>query len=78
MLADYWRADYWPVLEGGRAGAMHVLIGTGSDRFDAGTVARFAALDRAGVIHLHRLDAGHWVHVDDPEGLLAALAETFG
>jgi esterase len=78
LLEDYWQLDLWHVLEAGGLGAMHVLVGTRSDRFDPDTLARCAALDRAGVLKLHRLDAGHWVHVDDPAGLLAALAVTFG
>jgi pimeloyl-ACP methyl ester carboxylesterase len=31
-------------------------------------------LGRTGAIDLHVLpDAGHWLHVDDPEGLLALM-----
>lgn len=29
-------------------------------------------------VHLHTLNAGHWVHVDDPEGLLRLVGPTFG
>lgn len=28
-------------------------------------------------VHLHTLNAGHWVHVDDPEGLLRLVGPTF-
>jgi pimeloyl-ACP methyl ester carboxylesterase len=75
LIADYDRTDLWPVMEA----AMHdvrlrfVLAGKESavPREDR---ARLEELGRTGAIDLHVLpDAGHWLHVDDPEGLLALM-----
>jgi pimeloyl-ACP methyl ester carboxylesterase len=75
LIADYDRTDLWPVAEA----AMHdvrlrfVLAGKESavppeDR------ARLEQLASTGAIDLHVLpNAGHWLHVDDPEGLLGLL-----
>lgn len=76
MLADYWRTDLWPFLEAPPAHLrVHVLRAGRSDRWRPADVARLAAL-RGVDTHLLP-DAGHWVHVDDPEGLLALLAGSF-
>jgi esterase len=78
MLADYWSYDGYPWLEldaATRGGvAVHVVRAARSDRFAAADVQRLAALDASGRIHLHVLeDASHWLHVDNPQGLLALL-----
>lgn len=76
LLADYRAVDLWPFLEAPPLSlAAHVLVATRGDRWSAGELARLDGLADVGV---HRLDAGHWVHVDDPSGVRAALAETFG
>jgi hypothetical protein len=50
------------------AGPLSVL--SASDR------ARLLALADRGVLRVRTLqDAGHWLHVDDPAGLLALLAD---
>jgi hypothetical protein len=78
MLDDYWRVDAWDVLAAhGRKRAFHVVVGQRSDRLTPAALARLDDLQRAGAVSLHRLDAGHWVHTDDPYGLLAAMAATF-
>lgn len=78
MLADYFRADYWPFLEAMDAGfpgpAVKVVRAALSDRWTDDILARFDALD-GGRISLHTLaDAGHWVHVDNPGGLAEMIS----
>lgn len=77
MLHDYWREDLWPWLEALPAGVqVNVLRAGRSDRWTAEVVARLAAL--APQVRSPELaEAGHWVHVDDPDGLFALLAESF-
>lgn len=75
MLADYYSVDGWSVVASPPPHlAIHAVQGGKSDRLGADDVARLEALSDAGAVHLHTLpDAGHWLHVDDPEGLIALL-----
>lgn len=77
LLADYRGLDLYPFLEAPPLSlAVHVLVAGKSDRWSAAEQARLAAL---GDVERHALPAaGHWVHIDDPEGLRAALAVSFG
>jgi len=75
LLNDYFALDLWPVVEGSRA-QVDVVIGGRSAVFRAEDRARFEALEAThpAQYRLHVLkDAGHWVHVDDFEGLARAL-----
>ena len=81
LIEDYFTRDLWPVVESG-AGAQRLdfIVGGRSTLVDAADRARLAAIARRSP-HLttHVLeDAGHWIHVDDPEGLLALLVAAFG
>lgn len=81
LLDDYFAQDLWPVVEDpGRAGQLRVVLGGRSTSVPEDTQARLRALE-AREAHDSRLsvrvlpEAGHWVHVDDPDGLLAAVIE---
>lgn len=72
MIRDYFTQDYWPLLEDTGGIDIHVLRAERSDRWSDEVLARFqhASPD----VHLHLLpDAGHWVHVDNPNGVLDAI-----
>ena len=73
LVDDYWRLDTWPILEDPPGeGTIHVVRAGRSDRWSADDLLRLdrlAATERVFVRVLH--DAGHWLHADDPEGLLA-------
>lgn len=75
MLRDYWEVDGWPFLERPPSGlAIDVVRAARSDRFSAEDIARLEAQSRRGTLRQHVLaDAGHWLHVDNPRGLLALL-----
>lgn len=74
MLASYFEADLWPLLEAPGDAEVHVVRGGASDRWSAASAARLHALP---AIHAHLLPgAGHWVHVDAPEALLALIGES--
>ncbi len=77
LIADYFRWDAWPVLLAPRARpAIHLVRAERSDRWDAQTLARLAAIPVGVPTWLHVLpDAGHWLHADNPAGLLAMLVE---
>lgn len=76
LLDDYFRVDLWPVLESdpGAARRVHVVLGGRSDAVPPEEKARFEALASKGRASLTVLErAGHWLHADDPAGLLAAI-----
>lgn len=88
LLRDYFSLDYWPYLEQVASRDVEgqirydLLVAERSDRWSGSMKERAAALhadaDEAhcGRVRVHTLaDAGHWVHVDNPEGLLAILVK---
>jgi len=78
LLDDYFSADLWPVLEDPQSSAqLRVVLGGRSTTVPADVRARLEALtERAPWLSVRVLEqAGHWVHVDDPDGLFAAVTE---
>ncbi|WP_437733127.1 alpha/beta fold hydrolase [Sorangium sp. So ce1335] len=83
LLTDYFARDLWHVLEdrpapaaaGAEARRIHVVLGGRSASISPASRARFEALPaRAPWVSVHVLKAaGHWLHVDDPEGLFEAI-----
>jgi len=80
MIADYFRQDLWPVLDHpGPHLHIDVVRAARSERWRPAELERFAALPADGPVRLRLLpDSGHWVHVDNPEGLHALLDESLG
>lgn len=75
MLRDYWEVDGWPVLESPPRGlVIDIVRAARSDRFAPEDIAKLEELHTAGKLRYHVLeDAGHWLHVDNPKGLLGLL-----
>jgi pimeloyl-ACP methyl ester carboxylesterase len=65
------------VLEaGGKAREVHVVLGGRSSAVPDADKRRYRELEARsqGAVLVHDLpNAGHWVHADDPEGLLAVM-----
>lgn len=81
LVRDYFSLDYWTyvqeVASGARSGRVRyeLLLAEQSDRWSGSMRARAEELDGAQRINVHRLpDSGHWVHVDNPDGLHEILA----
>jgi pimeloyl-ACP methyl ester carboxylesterase len=75
LLADYVRQDFGDLLAAPPC-PIHLVQAGRSDRWTAPILRRLAAAERPGGLVRHVLpEAGHWVHVDDPDGLLALLNE---
>jgi pimeloyl-ACP methyl ester carboxylesterase len=75
LILDYLARDLWPVVEQppGKA-SVHLIIGERSGTYspqDRERAARIAASNPRVTVDI--LPAGHWVHVDDPDGLSATF-----
>ena len=72
MISDYWTRDYWPLLATPPC-PIHIVRAGRSDRWPPEVIRRFET-EASEQCSLHVLeDAGHWLHVDDPEGLIRIL-----
>jgi esterase len=77
LMADYFRVDLWDYLAETRARPdLRLVVAERSDRWTDELRARARALPPSTRVTYHELpNAGHWVHVDNPEGLLALLRD---
>jgi pimeloyl-ACP methyl ester carboxylesterase len=77
--------SYWALLENPPKDLEIAIVqAEHSDRWDPDDVQRLKALAKreskpdAGKVSLHVLpNSGHWVHVDNPKGLLEIMAPNF-
>jgi esterase len=78
MLRDFFRTDLWSVVQDPPEGVeIHVVKATESDTLDPEAAARVESITRSNPrVHLHRVEGGHWLNTDNPEGVLKLLAET--
>lgn len=78
MLASFGVCDLWPALEAHQGSPeVHIVRGGRSDRWSDDERARLLRAVARGVVVEHVLPtAGHWVHTDDAEGLLALLVDS--
>ncbi len=78
LFESYYATDLWPVVtHHAKATEMHFVVGGKSEVLDAADRARLSdGAAQAAHVTVHTLPAaGHWVHVDDPEGLFAIVRE---
>ncbi len=82
LLDDYFARELWPVLDPPPPGTRaHVVIGGRSTVYSAEDRARAdeLATRHPEAVDVHVLqEADHWVHVDDPAGLLAIVRAALG
>jgi pimeloyl-ACP methyl ester carboxylesterase len=75
LVMDYFARDLWPVVEHPPvATRVHLVIGDHSDAYSAADrehATRIAASSYRVTVDV--LPTGHWVHVDDPNGLLRSM-----
>jgi pimeloyl-ACP methyl ester carboxylesterase len=77
LILDYMALDLWSVVENpsGRL-RVHLVIGDRSSSYSPADRSRAAAIQAANHrVTVDVLPAGHWVHVDDPDGLLRVLQD---
>jgi esterase len=70
MLADYYATDLWDALEA-PDGDVEVVVAGRSSTISAPDRGRLAAAPPH--VHVHTIDAGHWLHIEAP----AAVVELF-
>lgn len=84
MFNSFREMDYWPLLENPPNGLeISIVRAENSDRWDPGVVQQLESLVAAqkvdqsegkGKVSVHLLPkAGHWVHVDNPKGLVEIM-----
>ncbi len=80
LLFDYFARDLWPLVEQPPGETrVHLVIGERSISYSAADRERARAIAaRQPRVSVEVLPADHWVHVDDPEGLLRVLVEGIG
>jgi pimeloyl-ACP methyl ester carboxylesterase len=73
MLADHYARDLWAEALAPGGGALEIVI---ADRSSALGAADRARLDQAPPhVHVHHVDAGHWLHIEAPAAVIELFAE---
>ena len=68
LIRDYFKQDLWSLIETKQDAEIHLVRAQDSDRWSESIINR---LQQQNSTKLHILPrSGHWVHVDNPEGLL--------
>jgi pimeloyl-ACP methyl ester carboxylesterase len=80
LMQDFFRTDLWDVVESPPDGvSIHFIKAEQSSVLSDDACAR---IERAGKdngrVFLHRLEGGHWVNADNPEGVLRLLLQERG
>lgn len=80
LILDYFARDMWPVVESPPGETrIHLVIGERSDSYseaDRQRAMQIAAISDRVTVDV--LPAGHWLHVDDPDGVLKTLLKRIG
>jgi esterase len=75
MLHDYYRQDLWHVaLDPALPGELHVVIAERSRTLDDDDRARLATAPPH--VHVHRVDAGHWLHIEAPANVVDLMTSS--
>jgi esterase len=77
LMLDYFARDLWPVVENPPGAVhLHLVIGDRSDSYSPADRERARQIAASsGRVTVDVLPAGHWVHVDDPDGLLRTMLD---
>jgi esterase len=78
LMQDYFRVDLWPFLEAPRERPeIQLVVAERSDRWTPALRQRARALPRSTrVVYRELPNSGHWVHVDNPDALLAMMEQS--
>lgn len=74
LLYDFFRTDVWDVADRPPEDTrIHFVKATESDVMPEAECVRIESATNGDRTFVHRIHAGHWVHVDNPDDLLALL-----
>ncbi|MGE5185556.1 MAG: alpha/beta fold hydrolase [Acidobacteriota bacterium] len=68
LLADYYARDLWSSLVDPSRGDVEIVLAT------RGAAARDYERPLPPHVHVHRIEAGHWLHIDAPAAVVELLA----
>ncbi|WP_420464406.1 hypothetical protein [Candidatus Palauibacter sp.] len=76
----HWLATNLVLGDGGYSwpSEIHVVRADQSDVLLAGDMKRLRAARLNGRVHIHQLRGGHWLHVDNPGGLVKLVRDHLG
>lgn len=75
LLADFARADLWAIVESAPPGTDVRFVQAEHDSILGEAHERLERLEARGeAVHVSRLPGGQWLHIDNPDGLVALLA----
>jgi esterase len=73
MMRDYCARDLWPlVVDGSLAGSVEIVVAGQSSTVSAADRERLASAPSH--VHVHHIDAGHWLHIDAPANVVELFA----
>jgi esterase len=77
MLRDFFRTDLWEAVVHPPAEAeIHIVKATESNSLDEESERRVEMAGTTnGRVFLHRLEGGHWINTDNPQGVIALLRD---
>jgi pimeloyl-ACP methyl ester carboxylesterase len=80
LILDYGERDLWPVVEHPPGNTrVHLVVGDRSNAYMPADIDRAARIAKSNErVTLDVLPAGHWVHIDNPEGLMEKLLDHVG
>ncbi len=75
LLLDFFRSDLWPLVEVPPGDTdVEFIRATRNSILAEADAERIARLESEGSpVHLHTLEGGHWLNVDNPDGIIALL-----
>lgn len=76
LLQDFFRTDLWDVVEAPVGPRIHFVRAESGSVLSDEAVARIEGAGRTnGRVYLDRLVGGHWLNVDNPDGVVELLAD---
>lgn len=77
LLEDFGASDLWKLVESPPAGTdIHFARARRGTVLEGPEAERIrTAASRGEPVSVHELDGGHWLHIDNPDGLLALVAD---